>query len=305
MLRRIRRSITRRIPRHHAIRWRLLRERWSREARRADRDADAFLVSYPKCGRTWLRMLLSRALELETGAPGVDYLGGRYLGGQIPGVPRVRVTHDDDPHWKTPSRLDRRKRRYRGKKVVLLVRDPRDVVVSMYFERSRRERAFSETLSEFLRERRGSLDTILAWYNAWERCRSVPSALLVVRYEDLRRDTEREARRVLGFLGVAVSEENLREAIAFASFERMREMESAGALGSGRLRPRDPGDPESFKTRRGKVGGFVDYLAPEEIAAVEDRIRTALDPCYGYSDPRGSGSAPARQRAGAPAPTAL
>jgi hypothetical protein len=231
-------------------------------------------------------MLLSRALEAHYGAPEVDYLGGAFLGGNVPGAPRVRVTHDDDPHWKTPRGLDRRKRRYRGKRVVFLVRDPRDVVVSMYFERSRRERAYDGSLSSFLHERRGSLDTILAYYNVWARSRAIPSEFLVVRYEDLRRDTERELARLLAFLGVSgVSEATLRDAAAFASFESMRKMESSGSLDSGRLRPRDATDPESFKTRRGKVGGFVDYLTPEEIADVERRIRSGLDPSFGYAEP--------------------
>src|SRR5262245_52295649 len=256
LLKRLRRAVRRRIPRQYAIRWRLLRERSSSTSRQADREAEFFLVSYPKCGRTWLRVLLSRALETHYGAPEVDYLGGAFLGGNVPGAPRVRVTHDDDPHWKTPRGLDRRKRRYRGKRVVLLVRDPRDVVVSMYFERSRRERAYDGSLSAFLHESRGSLDTILAYYNVWARSRGIPSELLIVRYEDLRRDTERELGRLLDFLGVrGVSARTMGDAVRFASFESMREMESTGSLGSGRLRPRDPNDPESFKTRRGKAGG--------------------------------------------------
>jgi hypothetical protein len=292
IVRRIRRAVARLIPRSYSIRYRLLRERLAPDSRRADREAECFLVSYPKCGRTWLRMLLSRALEIHYGAPEVDYLGGAFLGGNVPGAPRVRVTHDDDPQWKTPRGLDRRKRRYRGKRVVLLVRDPRDVVVSMYFERSRRERAYSGTLSEFLHERRGSLDTILGYYNVWARSRGIPSELLVVRYEDLRRDTERELERLLAFLGVRdVAAATVREAVRFASFESMREMESTGSLESNRLRPRDPNDPESFKTRRGKVGGFVDYLKPDEIAEVERRIRSVLDPSFGYGEPMAS-SAP-------------
>jgi hypothetical protein len=298
IVRRVRRAVSRRIPRQYAIRFRLLRERLAADSRRADREAEAFLVSYPKCGRTWLRMLLSRALEIHYGAPEVDYLGGAFLGGNVPGAPRVRVTHDDDPHWKTARGLDRRKRRYRGKRVVLLVRDPRDVVVSMYFERSRRERAYSGTLSQFLHERRGSLDTILAYYNVWAASRGIPSDLHVVRYEDLRRETGRELRRLLAFLGVGdVSDATVEEAVRFASFESMREMEQAGAAGSGRLRPRDPNDPESFKTRRGKVGGFVDYLTPEEIGDVERRIRTGLDPCFGYTDPPESSSVSRRSTA--------
>ena len=292
IFRRIRRALTRRIPRQVAIRYRLMRERNTAASRRADREAQAFLISYPKCGRTWLRMLLSRALENHYGAPDIDYVGGDFVGGNVPGAPRIRVSHDDDPHWKTPGGLDRRKRRYRGKKVVLLVRDPRDVVVSMYFERSRRERAYHGTLSQFLHEKRGSLDTILAYYNVWEGARGIPSDLLVVRYEDLRRNTDRELRRLLAFLGVeGVSDATVQEAVGFASFENMRKMESSGAIESGRLRPRDPKDPESFKTRRGKVGGFVDYLTPDEIEQVELRIRSGLDASFGYSEARGWGAA--------------
>ena len=300
IFRRIRRALTRRIPRQVAIRYRLMRERNTAASRRADRDAQAFLISYPKCGRTWLRMLLSRALENHYGAPDIDYVGGDFVGGNVPGAPRIRVSHDDDPHWKTPGGLDRRKRRYRGKKVVLLVRDPRDVVVSMYFERSRRERAYHGTLSQFLHEKRGSLDTILAYYNVWEGARGIPSDLLVLRYEDLRRNTDRELRRLLAFLGVeGVSDATVQEAVGFASFENMRKMESSGAIESGRLRPRDPQDPESFKTRRGKVGGFVDYLTPDEIEQVERRIRAGLDASFGYSEARESGaSASARDLRG-------
>jgi hypothetical protein len=290
IFRRLRRAVTRRIPRQVAIRYRLMRERNSAASRRADREAEAFLISYPKCGRTWLRMLLSRALETHYGAPDVDYLGGDFLGGNVPGAPRIRVSHDDDPHWKTSAGLDRRKRRYRAKKVVLLVRDPRDVVVSMYFERSRRERAYHGTLSQFLHERRGSLDTILAYYNVWAGARGIPSDLHIVRYEDLRRDTERELLRLLSFLGIEdVSAATLQEAAQFASYDNKRKMESSGAVESGRLRPRDPKDPESFKTRRGKIGGFVDYLTPDEIENVERRIRSGLDASFGYSQPRGPG----------------
>jgi hypothetical protein len=40
-----------------------------------------------------------------------------------------------------------------------------------------------------------------------------------------------------------------------------------GGLGEGsRLRPADAADASSFKTRKGKVGGFAETLVPEELA---------------------------------------
>lgn len=57
-------------------------------------------------------------------------------------------------------------------------------------------------------------------------------------------------------------------------------MEQKAAFGSARLRPGDATDAESYKVRRGKVGGYVDYFAPAEIALIEDRIAAELDPYY-------------------------
>jgi len=284
-LRKLRRRVARRVPREYVIRSRLLRASLSPRSILAERRADALLISYPKCGRTWLRIMLSRALELHTGAQEVDPLATDLMReAEAPGLPRIRVSHDGSPHWKTPRGLGRSKRRYRSKKILFLVRDPRDVVVSMYFERSRRERAYSKPLPDFLHEARGSLDTIIEYYNIWYRARQVPRAFGVVRYEDMQSDPGKQLRQVLEFLGVhGVADVHVREAVQFGDFENMRSLESGGALRSGRLRPRDPSDVESFKTRRGVVGGYRDYLDADEIAWMEERIASRLDPFFGYS----------------------
>lgn len=269
-----------------AIRFRLLRARLSPASMRAERRADVLLVSYPKCGRTWLTMLLSHAMAAHAGVPNAEPLANDLVAGGVAGLPHVRISHDDDPHWKSARMLARSKRRFRGKKVILLVRDPRDVVVSMYFERTRRERAYAGTLHEFLHEPRGSLATLLAYYGIWARERARPQALCLVRYEDLRADTARELRRILAFVGLPdVLATHVSEAVRFASFENMRSMEVGDVLHSGRLRARDPSDPESYKTRKGKVGGYLDYLRPGEVEWMEGRIRAELDPWFGYGAP--------------------
>ena len=286
LLRKLRRLLPEEVWREYAIRFRLLRSSLSLESRRAERRADALLISYPKCGRTWLTMLLSRAMASHAGIGEVDYLANDLLGGKVGDLPHIRISHDDNPHWKTPRALERSKRRYAGKRVVLLVRDPRDVVVSMYFERTRRERAYKGSLHDFLDEPKGSLDTILAYYNVWARERERPDGFCLVRYEDLKADAAGEVRRILRFAGMKeVVDAHVAEAVQFASFESMRAMESGDVLKTGRLRPRDPRDAESFKTRKGKVGGYVEYLTPSEIEAMERRIRETLDPYYGYGEP--------------------
>jgi hypothetical protein len=66
--------------------------------------------------------------------------------------------------------------------------------------------------------------------------------------------------------------------------------EKAGGGGRVRfeiLQPGDARDPESFKVRRGKIGGYIDYLEQEDMAYVAEVMRE-LDPRFGYQRDIGS-----------------
>lgn len=244
--------------------------------------ADVVLVSYPKSGRTWLRVMVARCLDrhLELGSD--ELLDLERLHDLDPRVPRILVTHDDSPHKKLPEQVERDKRRYRAKRVVLLVRDPRDVVVSAYFEASRRRGTFEGSLGDFVFEPLGGIDTILMFYRAWAQATPQLSDILVVRYEDLRSDTERELGRVLSFLGFEdIAAQTITDAVSFGAFENMQRLEREQKLDSFRLRAAEPEDPESFKVRRGKVGGFRDYLHDGQIRAITRRLAPFED-VFGY-----------------------
>lgn len=251
------------------------------------RRADAALISFPKCGRTWLRLMLGGALARRHGRPvdDADALIDLYeLTATLPNVPRILVTHDDKPHTKAPEDLERSKARYRGKRVILLVRDPRDVIVSLYFERTRRDRRhpYDGTLHDFLSERVGGVESLVEFCNIWDHQRSAVAGLHVVRYEDLHRDALGELRAALGFLGVdGVGDDVLSAAVVGARFDRMREIEAAGLAPGGKLRAADPTDEESFKTRKGKVGGFAEYLDDAEVASLAASLER-LAPVFGY-----------------------
>jgi hypothetical protein len=34
------------------------------------------------------------------------------------------------------------------------------------------------------------------------------------------------------------------------------------------LAPKDPTNTDTYKTRRGKIGGYVDYLTPDDVAKI-------------------------------------
>jgi len=48
--------------------------------------------------------------------------------------------------------------------------------------------------------------------------------------------------------------------------------------------PKDRSNPESYKVRRAKVGGYRDYFSAEEITKIDVDIRRTLSPEFGYLD---------------------
>ena len=241
------------------------------------RQTEVYVLSYPKCGRTWLRLMIGKALDqhYRLGVPNPMELG--HMHGLHPGIPRIRVTHE---HAHCAEVIDADKRRFAGKTVVFLVRDPRDVVVSMYFEASRRSALFRGELGEFIRQPVGGIDAILAYYNAWAESAHVPRRFALVRYEDLHHRPAEVLAGVLDTMQLTVSDAAIDAAVRFSQFDNMRRLEVGDAFRSARLAPGRSGDAESFKTRKGKVGGYRQYLSPADLDYVNARIAARLSAYY-------------------------
>jgi hypothetical protein len=245
------------------------------------RRTDAFLVSFPKCGRTWLRVMIGRAFQLHYGLPpDADLVELHRLAELDPRVPCVVATHDDAQR-KAPEDVASDLSRYRGKRVVLLVRDPRDVIVSLYHQRRGRHGGYDGTLAEFLDERVGGYETVLRFYDSWAE-KIGTADMLLVRYEDLHARPERELQRILRFVGVDVKPAIVADAVAFGSFDHMRELEEASTFPSEKLRPGRRGDVDTYKTRRGKVGGHRDELTAAQIAHLDRMLATSAASRFGY-----------------------
>ncbi|WP_331766454.1 sulfotransferase domain-containing protein [Embleya sp. NBC_00896] len=244
-------------------------------------DADVYILSFPKCGRTWLRLLIVKALSLGFELPMElcrDLEPADFARAAPESLPVIAFLHDGDPGGRSPAEQNPDKSWYADRRVVFLTRDLRDVIVSHYFQRTRRQtHPYVGTLSEFLDEERGSLRSCIAYWNIWHAHRHTPSAFLDLSYERLTDDPAGELGRVLAFCGVpAVDPAVLEEAVRYAAFANMRAMEATGTLDSRRLRPGDPMDPESYKTRRGVVGGYRDYLTQDQIRFVNTVITENL-----------------------------
>ena len=64
--------------------------------------------------------------------------------------------------------------------------------------------------------------------------------------------------------------------------DNLRKLESKGFFRQGGMSLRNPDDPNSFKVRRGKVGGFSDYFEAQEATELEEYMVANLSPTFGY-----------------------
>jgi hypothetical protein len=255
------------------------------------RSVESFVVSFPKSGRTWLRVLMA-VVEARLRGEEAEAVVREWLEREAPHLAGKRVLFT---HALSANAHERREAMshflgYIGDRPRLfLVRDPRDAIVSYYFQVAKRQRGtFSRDLGQFVRDPGYGIDRLLVFLRACEHSlRTDPGPCLVVAYEDLHRDPTATLASALDLFGVNPVREVLAEAVAFGRFENMRRLEVEGAFGSdtGRLAARDANDPESLKTRRGVIGGFREYLVGADLEYVEERIAALMPPALGYLEP--------------------
>ena len=235
------------------------------------RAADVYIISYPKSGRTWLRVLVGKALCLTYGLPDGQMLDTYRLTAAA-GILRAHFVHDFSeilaaiPY----DRLPTDKTEYAIKKVIFVVRDIRDVLVSSYFQATRRTNKFRGPISDFIRSDRFGVKKVATFYNIWHRNRHVPQDFLLLSYEEMHANAEAALAEALRFMGVdEIDSYTLKEAVTFASFNNMKKMEADGYFKDPRMQPTDANDEESFKVRKGVVGGYAAYLSEADIQYID------------------------------------
>ncbi len=235
----------------------------------------AYLCSYRKSGRTWLRFLLAqylnrrfrlgREIDLHScfslvpndGTHPLKGIGGYGYSGDAR-FPLVLASHSSYSLAKF--------RDISEAAILFLVRSVADTLVSDYFQASRALGECTSGLPDFLRDPRWGVAGYCRYLNSWAPALQRKQVrALVLSYEELHRDAGDVLVRTLDFLGIPLDEGLVREAVEASSFSAMRNMEErTGLPGSGGLSE----DPEARRMRRGTVGSSGEYLDREDMAYI-------------------------------------
>jgi hypothetical protein len=210
------------------------------------------LYSFPKCGRTWLRYIF---------------------------------LHLYDQHLAAEHFVDLADTRLK----IVLVRNIFDAMVSYYFEVKHRSgfvgapdrqkelldrwSESDKSMQSFIRS--GVADDFLNFY---DECARLTGERIFIRYEDLHSDTVDTVTHIVArlapLLGSDPSASSIRAAINACSFESMRALEISGQGIPGvhhmgtwlpNLTPGSLDNPASYKTREGKVGGYMTHLSEDDV----------------------------------------
>src|SRR5271165_3880538 len=226
---------------------------------------DVFLVSYPKSGNTWTRFLVANLIHpgfevdfanINELTPDPEALSQR----QLKQTPRPRII-------KSHQYFDPRYPR-----VIYIVRDPRDVVLSSYhFDIKRRliseDFRIEDYVSRFVQGMAvGPYGTWSENVASWLYVRGDDDKFLLVRYEALQLDGVGELGRIAEFLGIGRDSKRLSLALERSSADRMRELEKKQARQWSSTKETRPDKPF---VRSAKAGGWREDLPQSSVAEIE------------------------------------
>jgi hypothetical protein len=234
-------------------------------------------------------------VQQRFGLPETAIVGTTAFNRANPSLPGIFFTHDSYIGDYTGNRSS--KADYNRKRIVLLVRDPRDIAVSAYFQwkfrTDKQKRALHSSFFEsrdlsvfdFTMHPKGSLQKNIERMNSWNKALPHLDDMLVVRYEDLRAEPEDWLERIAHFTGYTACRGEIEDAVEYASLENMKKMEHGGSFGtrSRRFSSGEQASSDAYKVRRGKVGGYRDYFTDEQLVEIDNLVNSSLTPEYGYT----------------------
>lgn len=240
---------------------------------------DRWLVSYPKSGNTWLRFMLAELLHPDAT---VDFGTIDGLVPELYGVPSWRQLRVPRPRLlKSHETFD-----HRYGSTIYLVRDPRDVCISLFHYSRKRELVPDDAdLGDFVEGFTTRPDWAFGRWDehvgSWLGAVGGSPRFLLVRYEDCIAEPHTQIARAAAHLGLAADEERIAEIVATYAIDEMRKLEASSLTAASPLAPRSRTDIPFV--RQGTVGQWRAALAPTQAAAIVERFAPSMER-VGYLD---------------------
>lgn len=234
---------------------------WARH--KSLRANDVFFASYPRSGSTWLRFVLFESIAGQASG----------FGNVNESIPDVKEHKTGLPLMPNGGRLIKTHEVYHPeyRKAVYLVRDPRDVALSEYAYQTALglvNQPLDEYLRVFLTKGVNPFASWSAHVQSWLSAPLSSEQLLVVKFEDLRRDTVAGVAEIIRFFGLTPNEAQIRDAVTNNSVERMKAKEKES--------PQRASKKGQF-IRSGSVGGWRANLTEAQVAVVRDHATDLLN----------------------------
>lgn len=203
--------------------------------------SDIHFVSYPKSGRTWLRMLLgsylNKLFNLNIDNKKISLI--QDFGYVTTIIPKFSMTHWNDPQLKRFSNVRLNTRFFNSKPLIFIIRDPFDVAKSYFYQFHFRGEKFqvinknnySSDIEEFIFGDYGGLKNIIAYHNKIKQITDTyKGKTLVIKYEDLKTDNIKSLNKLVSFLNIEFNEDTAKFSQSFSDKENLSNLEKRGLL---------------------------------------------------------------------------
>jgi Sulfotransferase domain len=264
-------------------------------------NANFLIIGHPKSGNTWLKVMISRLYQLRYNLPESKLINTDEFARKIPEIPRLAATNGYYSYEGEVGKLlaaGAADNPLRQKPVLFIARNPIDIAVSWFHQFTKRQsRAKQELINhwidnpidrntiemwEFVRHSDIGLPSLIEYQNTWARnIADLPRGMLT-RYEDLRAEPVDTLYKITQHMGENFSEDEVREAVEWGSFDNLQKLETKGTFSQGGMKLVNANDPSTFKVRRGKVGGYRDDFDEHQVAELEALVRENIAPELAY-----------------------
>ncbi|ABC46284.1 Sulfotransferase domain superfamily [Salinibacter ruber DSM 13855] len=216
-------------------------------------ETDIIMAFYPKTGSTWVRFFLYNILRdkpLGSEPPSFNELN-KYMAEY--GNPSMFNTwpFEDQPRLIKTHRPYSRV--FRNNKSMMVVRDPRDIMVSFYhYAKENTDFSFDGSMKEMIHHPRMGMEVFFQHYKSWRN-----NVSLIKRYEDLKEDPLSNFADIADFCQINTSRKKVKRAVKQSSVKNVRKAQQKSEL--------DHLDDEFTFARKATSSQWKDYFDNSDL----------------------------------------